>query len=63
MTHPAPSTQRNIVPWLLAAALGAALLYISRLQRALITAQQRGDMYRDIAAALDRRGELNQEHM
>ena len=36
------------------AALTAALLYIIRLQRELAAARSRGDMYRDIAASLDR---------
>jgi hypothetical protein len=39
---------------LFVAALITALIYIVRLQRALATARQRGDMYRDIAASLDR---------
>jgi hypothetical protein len=38
----------------LAAALIWALIYILRLRRELVMAQQRGDMYRDIAAELDR---------
>ena len=35
-------------------ALLLALAYIVRLQRELLVARQRGDMYRDIAASLDR---------
>lgn len=35
-------------------ALGAALVYIVRLRQALAESEQRADMYRDIAAALDR---------
>ncbi len=54
MTHP-QLLPRNTVTWLFAGALLATLVYIVRLQRALAAAQQRGDMYRDIAAALDRR--------
>jgi hypothetical protein len=34
--------------------LVAALAYIMYLQRELATARSRGDMYRDIAASLDR---------
>lgn len=39
---------------LLAVALGLALAYIVRLRRELALAHDRGDMYRDIAATLDR---------
>lgn len=39
---------------LLGLALGLALGYIVRLRRELVQARQRGDMYRDIAASLDR---------
>ncbi|MDP9315282.1 MAG: hypothetical protein M3R24_31210 [Chloroflexota bacterium] len=35
-------------------AFTAGLLYIIRLQRELAAARSRGDMYRDIAASLDR---------
>ena len=35
-------------------AFTAALLYIIRLRRELAAAHSRGDMYRDIAASLDR---------
>lgn len=45
--------QRNLITWLLAAALGASLVYIVRLQRALGAAQQRGDAYRDLLAQRD----------
>lgn len=34
--------------------LAAALLYVLYLQRELVAARSRGDMYRDIAASLDR---------
>lgn len=37
------------------AALGVALAYIVWLRRELTAARDRGDMYRDIAASLDRR--------
>jgi ATP-dependent Clp protease ATP-binding subunit ClpC len=47
-----PSPRRPIT-WLLLAALGSALVYITRLQRALQAAQQRGDTYRDLVAELD----------
>lgn len=40
---------------MLAVALAVALAYIAWLQRALDLARRRGDMYRDIAADLDRR--------
>jgi len=46
-------SQRSSLMWLLLAALGAALVYITRLQRALQAAQQRGDTYRDLVAELD----------
>ncbi len=36
------------------AAFSAGLLYIIRLRRELAAARSRGDMYRDIAASLDR---------
>jgi hypothetical protein len=39
---------------LLVAALVAALAYAAWLRRALALARHRGDMYRDIAAELDR---------
>jgi hypothetical protein len=39
---------------LAAAALLIALAYIVYLRRELLLARQRGDMYRDIAAQLDR---------
>ncbi len=35
-------------------AFAIALLYIIRLRRELAVARDRGDMYRDIAASLDR---------
>lgn len=38
----------------LGAALACALAYIGWLRRELADARSRGDMYRDIAAALDR---------
>jgi len=47
--------QRNPIAWLLAAALGAALMHITRLQRALVAARQRGDTYRDLVGELDRK--------
>jgi hypothetical protein len=47
--------QRTLITWLLAAALGAALVYITRLQRALQAARQRGDTYRDLVGELDRK--------
>jgi hypothetical protein len=47
--------QRNLITWLLAAALGVALVYITRLQRALQAARQRGDTYRDLVGRLDRK--------
>jgi ATP-dependent Clp protease ATP-binding subunit ClpC len=47
--------QRNIITWLLAAAVSAALVYITRLQRALQAARQRGDTYRDLLGELDRK--------
>lgn len=50
--HLQPS-QRSSITWLLIAALGGALMYITRLQRALGAAQQRGDTYRDLVAELD----------
>ena len=40
---------------MLIVALVAALAYVAWLRRALTVARQRGDMYRDIAAELDRR--------
>ncbi len=46
-------SQRSPIMWLLVAALGAALVYITRLQRALQAARQRGDTYRDLVAELD----------
>ena len=56
-THSNMNTQpqRNPIVWLLAAALGAALVYITRLQRALVAARQRGDTYRDLVGELDRK--------
>lgn len=47
------SSQRNALVWLLAAALSVALVYITRLQRALQAARQRGDAYRDMVAERD----------
>jgi ATP-dependent Clp protease ATP-binding subunit ClpA len=46
-------SQRSPSVWLIFAALGGALVYITRLQRALQAARQRGDMYRDLLAELD----------
>ncbi len=46
-------SQRTTI-YLLALGLLLAFGYIVRLRRELLTARQRGDMYRDIAAALDR---------
>jgi hypothetical protein len=43
-----------ISPAILLIALGAALAYAAWLRRSLTEARQRGDMYRDIAAELDR---------
>lgn len=55
VTYPQNRPQQNRITWLLAAALGAALVYITRLQRALVAARQRGDTYRDLAGDLDRK--------
>lgn len=55
VTYPSQDPpQRNLITWLLAGALGAALVYITRLQRALQAARQRGDTYRDLLGELDR---------
>lgn len=47
------SSQRSPLMWLLAAALGVALVYIVRLQRTLQAARRRGDTYRDLFAESD----------
>ena len=46
--------------FLLIVVLLIALAYIARLRRELKLARQRGDMYRDIAAALDRQSAAQQ---
>jgi ATP-dependent Clp protease ATP-binding subunit ClpC len=46
--------RRSRVPYLLLTGLLLACGYIMWLRRKLVAARQRGDMYRDIAAALDR---------
>ncbi len=55
MVDGAKQPERSTGIYLLAIGLLLACGYIMRLRRELALAQQRGDMYRDIAAELDRR--------
>lgn len=57
--HP---SQRDAPIGLLLGALFVALIYITRLRQTLVAARQRGDMYRDIAAALDQRQSIDHQH-